>query len=209
MILNGQYTFKIAQMHQRYGPIVRISPYELHFSDPACFEKLYRQEGRWDKHAWAYDAFGAPMSAICSIDHEIHKHRRAPLNTFFSKTNVSDHGHIIQGLATKLCEHMTRVGGSIVNITAAVSAFTRDVAMEFVLAKDSKYLEHEDFSADMTNILQSSGAIWRVTKHIRWVGPLMKSIPVDWIEKTGDAGTKAFFGLLKVSAPLPHELRRS
>lgn len=27
----------------------------------------------------------------------------------------------------------------------------------------------------------------------------MKSLPVDWIERAGDAGTKAFFGFLKVS----------
>jgi hypothetical protein len=27
----------------------------------------------------------------------------------------------------------------------------------------------------------------------------MKSLPLDWVEKAGDAGTKAFFGFLKVS----------
>lgn len=31
----------------------------------------------------------------------------------------------------------------------------------------------------------------------------MKSLPMDWIEKTGDAGTKAFFGFLKVSLGIP------
>lgn len=28
----------------------------------------------------------------------------------------------------------------------------------------------------------------------------MKSLPLDWVEKAGDAGTKAFFGFLKVSS---------
>lgn len=65
VILNGQYTFKIAELHRRYGPIVRISPYELHVNDPAYYEKLYRQDGKWNKYDWSYDAFGAPMSAIC------------------------------------------------------------------------------------------------------------------------------------------------
>jgi hypothetical protein len=31
----GRYTFKIAELHRQYGPIVRISPHELHVSDPS------------------------------------------------------------------------------------------------------------------------------------------------------------------------------
>lgn len=154
VVLNGQYTFKIAQLHERYGPIVRISPYELHINDPAYFEKLYRQDGRWNKYDWAYDAFGAPMSAICTIDHEMHKRRRAPLNMFFSKANVASRQGIVQGLADKLCSRFSQLEGSTVDITAAISAFTRDVAMQFVLAKDYQNLEHENFSADMTNVLR-------------------------------------------------------
>ncbi|KAH8768275.1 trichodiene oxygenase, partial [Diaporthe sp. PMI_573] len=199
VILNGQYTFKIAELHQRYGPIVRISPYELHVNDPAYYEKLYRQEGQWNKYDWSYDAFGAPMSAICvsSVDHEAHKRRCAPLNPFFSKASVASRQDMIHGFANKLCDRIAQFEGSTVNITAAVSAFTRDVAMQFVLSKDYRNLDNQDFGVEMTNVLQSSGAIWRVTKHVRWLGPLMKSLPLDWVEKAGDAGTKAFFGFLK------------
>lgn len=34
--LGGQYTFKIIELHKQYGPIIRISPWELHISDPVC-----------------------------------------------------------------------------------------------------------------------------------------------------------------------------
>lgn len=154
VVLNGQYTFKIAQLHQQYGPIVRISPYELHIDDPAYYDKLYRQEGRWNKYDWSYDAFGAPASAICTVDHDMHRRRRAPLNPFFSRLSVAARQGVIQGLANKLCNRFVRLEGSTVNITAAISAFTRDVAMQFVLAKDYRNLEHEDFRADMTNVLR-------------------------------------------------------
>lgn len=33
LILGGQYTFKIIELHKKYGPIIRISPWELHISD--------------------------------------------------------------------------------------------------------------------------------------------------------------------------------
>jgi hypothetical protein len=51
--------------------------------DPAFFEKVYRQDGRWDKYAWAMDGFASKGAMICTADHDIHKARRVPLNTFF------------------------------------------------------------------------------------------------------------------------------
>jgi hypothetical protein len=64
VVLGGQYTSKIAQLHTIYGPIIRISPYELHVIDPAFFDTLYRTDGRWNKYSWTYDAFGAKGSTI-------------------------------------------------------------------------------------------------------------------------------------------------
>lgn len=177
---------------------MRISPHELHINDPTYYEKLYRQDGKWNKYDWAYDAFGAPMSSICSIDHELHKRRRAPLNSFFSKANVASREQLILRSARNLCERLNGLLGTTVNISTAISAYTRDVATQFVLNKNYHALDNENFGADMTNVLQSSGAIWRTTKHVRFLGPLMKSLPMEWIEKSGDAGTKAFFGFLRV-----------
>ncbi|KAJ2994470.1 hypothetical protein NUW58_g1547 [Xylaria curta] len=59
VVQNGQYTFKIAELHKQYGPIIRISPYELHVNDPSFFDHLYRQDGMWDKYDWSVDAFAA------------------------------------------------------------------------------------------------------------------------------------------------------
>ena len=37
----GRYTFEIERMHRIYGPIVRISPNELHVNEPAFIDELY------------------------------------------------------------------------------------------------------------------------------------------------------------------------
>ncbi|KAI0517465.1 cytochrome P450 [Xylaria bambusicola] len=201
VVCNGQYTFKIAEMHKKYGPIVRISPYELHISDPDFYDKIYSREGEWDKYAWAYDAFGAPLSTICAIDHNIHKHRRAAVNPFFSKATVAAKSDIISRLVEQLCTRIDEFADESsmtkLSLSAAISALTRDVATEFILGKRYKNLEVQDFNQSLAIILQNSGSLWRITKHLRWYGPLMQSIPMWLVERTADQGVRNFFDFLK------------
>jgi cytochrome P450 len=201
IIQNGQYTFKIVEMHKEYGPIIRISPYELHIIDPTFFEKLYCHDGVWHKYAWAYDAFSAYGATICSASHQLHKSRRRPLNAFFSNARVGSRQELIQRNVCKLCDRLTRsaMSKSIVDVGAAISALTRDISTEFILGRTYNSLDQEDFDVGMTNVFQDSGHIWRVTKHLRFFGPTMKALPVDWVMKVADEGTKAFFAYLKQS----------
>lgn len=102
----------------------------------------------------------------------------------------------------KLCDRISRFAGSktAANLGAPISAFTRDVSTELILGKTYNNLDREDFNVGMTKRFQDSGGyIWRITKHVRWFGPTMRSIPFDWIMKTADENTKAFFHYLKVS----------
>lgn len=52
-VLGGQYNYKIIDMHERYGPIVRINPWEVHVGDPEFFSDLYtspspsRRRDKW------------------------------------------------------------------------------------------------------------------------------------------------------------------
>lgn len=131
----------------------------------------------------------------------MHRQRRAPLNPFFSKSNVVRKQDILQRLTDKLSDRLRGFAGSdaTVNLTAALSALARDVGAEFILGKKYANLEAEDFNLGMTGVFQSGGKVWLLTKHVRWFGPLMKSLPLDFVEKMGDQGTKEFFGFLKVT----------
>ncbi|GAM40082.1 hypothetical protein TCE0_034r12149 [Talaromyces pinophilus] len=151
IVKNGQYTFKIAELHKEYGPIIRISPYELHVSDPAFFGVIYRQEGHWNKYDWSYNAFLAPGSAICSADHNVHRRRRAPLNPLFSKATVAKRQNLINSQIMKLIDRIRDTDQSRLNIGAALSALTRDIATEYILARNYHDLDKEDFSEGMTD----------------------------------------------------------
>ena len=60
-------------------------------------------------------------------------------------------------------------------------------------------LDRTDFNQNLMNMLQSSGGMWRMTKHVRFLGPLLKAMPLSLLERIGDADTKAFVAFLEVS----------
>lgn len=91
VILPGQYIFQLRTLHARYGPIIRISPYEVHISDPLYYDTIYASSAsgeKRDKWEWSTKALGIPRSMISTIGHEQHKARRAVLNRFFSMASV-------------------------------------------------------------------------------------------------------------------------
>lgn len=83
-----------------------------------------------------------------------------------------------------------------------MSAFTRDTANEFIVGKQYNELEEKDFGIVLSHASQGGGVMWRTTKHIRWFGPTIRSIPIDWVLKVADDGTKAFLRYLQVGQPL-------
>ncbi|KAI1412121.1 hypothetical protein F5Y13DRAFT_47653 [Hypoxylon sp. FL1857] len=180
VVQNGQYTFKIAELHKRYGPIVRISPHELHVSDPAFFDQIYRQDGVWDKYAWSVDAFATQGDMLLTPEHELHKARRQPLNPFF-KARVNGHQDMIHRHLEKLCDRISIFSESreTFNFGAAITAYVRNVAFDFILGKNYGSLDKDDFDEAMVTASSGSGQVWRATKHLRFIGRMLKSIPID------------------------------
>ncbi|KAI5922014.1 trichodiene oxygenase [Camillea tinctor] len=86
-----------------------------------------------------------------------------------------------------------------INLGLAISAFTRDASTNFIIGKSYNNLDKEDFNQAMTKTIVGLRMLWRITKHIRWVGPLLLSLPTSIAKATGDEGNKAFFVFLENS----------
>ncbi|KAI1193053.1 cytochrome P450 [Nemania serpens] len=199
VVLGGQYTTKIAELHREYGPIIRISPHELHVIDPEFYDTLYRMDGRWNKYSWAYDAFGAKSSTIFGSGHNAHRVRRGAIASFFSKPRVVSQQDVLRRHIDKLCQRISKLAGTTFNLGAAISAFTRDTANEYIVGRLYNELDLEDFGVGLSLASQGAGPFWRITKHVRWFGPAMRALPVSWAMKAADEGTKAFLRYLQQS----------
>lgn len=151
------------------------------------------------KYAWTYDAHTAQGSTAFTINHELHKARRQPLNPLFSKPKVYSSEAMIHMYAEKLCQRISEYSGTTFDLGAASLAFTQDVATEYIMRRTYGSLDREDFDVSMLVVLQGAGRVWRLNKHLRWYGHLLKLLPMNLLSKIAGDTLTTFLLRLHVS----------
>lgn len=76
-------------MHEKYGPIVRINPEEIHILDAEYYDQVYAGAGR-KRDKWSYftNQSSVQQSVFTTQKHDLHRIRRAALNPYFSKAKI-------------------------------------------------------------------------------------------------------------------------
>ncbi|CDM33000.1 Cytochrome P450 [Penicillium roqueforti FM164] len=134
VVLGGRYLWEIERMHEKYGPIVRITPHELHVADPNFYTEIYAgPTRRRDKDPRLVRLAGQPTSMFATVDHGLHSSRRAILNSYFSKKSIAGLEDMIQGKVQKLVKRLSMAcdQGTVVKLDAASSALTADIISEY------------------------------------------------------------------------------
>jgi cytochrome P450 len=179
------------------GPVLRLNPNEIHIDDPDFHSQIFSQTGRWEKEP-AYQRLGNPTSHFATLDHDLHRIRRAPLNPFFSKQKIAKLEPVIQRQIDKLCERIEGFATegededgkqvvNVLNVRYAYAAFTMDVATEYAMAKSTGNLDHPDFNPAFQNMLRGMGPVWHLSKQITWLPKAFDSLPA-WMIKRMDEG---------------------
>lgn len=177
--LEGQYTFRIAEMHRKYGPIVRISPYELHIDDPEYYDTLYSRDAPRNKSLHLTGMFGAPASSFGSVDHRRHRIRRQPMNPFFSQQRIRSLEPMLRGMVDKLCNGMRawKDRHAPLHVYHAFNAFTTDVVVEYTMGESFHYLDDPDFSPQWSRTMQAIVHAGIQFKQFRWIMALFEVLP--------------------------------
>ena len=105
---NCRFYLKIEELHKKYGPVVRITPDEVHLSDSENYDKIYFMGTKYSKSQRFYHAFTIPHATFSTPQNDIHKHRRSLLNPFFSRKTVLELEEIVQDKAGKLVRLMQK-----------------------------------------------------------------------------------------------------
>lgn len=131
------------------GPIVRVNPYELHVIDAAFFEEIYATPNRpRNKFEWHSRGTTSPASFAFTPGHALHRLRREPLQSYFSRRNIICLEPMIQDKVKRLCQRLDESATTQkpINLSVAFVALTVDVISQCCYADSFNYLETPDFT---------------------------------------------------------------
>ncbi|OLN97995.1 putative sterigmatocystin biosynthesis P450 monooxygenase STCB-like protein 6 [Colletotrichum chlorophyti] len=87
----GRRMFYIHALHQKYGPVVRISPYEVSVADPDSFIAIHRMGSGFNKARFYKDFIGKSKPGIFSMtDTRDHAARRKLFARAFSTSSLRE-----------------------------------------------------------------------------------------------------------------------
>ncbi|KAF7196866.1 Cytochrome P450 monooxygenase [Pseudocercospora fuligena] len=197
IVLGGRYTWEIERLHKKYGPIIRISPYELHISDPEFIGEVYGNGKIRDRWKWALGMFGIDSGMLTTSEHELHRRRRTPLNPLFSRKAVQEFEGRMKEFVDKMCERVKK-GPGVVNLDLVFAACTLDLVSEYCFGGAYGALERGDLYQDVTvGMLEASQAL-HFNKFFPWVMRVLKNLP-DRVVKWSNPKMEELLVLQKVS----------
>ncbi|KAI1123619.1 putative cytochrome P450 [Nemania abortiva] len=94
--MNGSLPFRVAELHGRYGPVVRVAPNELAFSSPRAWRDIYgHKKEEFPKHGSFYGIFKHLPSSIINAGAAEHSMLRRQVAVGFSDRAMHEQESII------------------------------------------------------------------------------------------------------------------
>ncbi|KAK1220243.1 hypothetical protein PQX77_017008 [Marasmius sp. AFHP31] len=183
VLQRGGWLDQLKVLHAKYGPVIRVSPDELHFSTPGTWNELSRfpKDGRW----YTQTLSPGPESLTAVSDPQEASKRRARFGPYFSRKAVLELESTIQNNVDKLVDKIASYVSSQqpVDLVLAYRATTMDIITGYLFSQRFNALDYEGFKhpllVAMDDILSGN---WFL-KYL----PFSSTFPVarlpDWIVK--------------------------
>ncbi|KAI0154663.1 cytochrome P450 [Xylariaceae sp. FL1272] len=183
VIRGGMYIWEVEKMHEKYGPVVRINPREVHVKDPYFYDEVYAPSSRRrDKDPDFISELAFKSSMIATIDHDLHRRRRAMLNTFFSKQSVLRLSPVIQEKVDKLMTRFEQIHREdvVVTLDDGYSALTCDIISHYAWGQSAGYLEDPTFKSDVRSAMNELTSSAHITRFFPSLGDTLLNMP-RWV----------------------------
>jgi cytochrome P450 len=111
------------------GPIVRVTPWEIHIKDPGFLDEIYAPASRSrEKYPFLMRTLKTSEASGATVKHETHRRRREALNPFFSKKAIAAFESVIRERVSKLCTIVENynLSGTPINLSDAYFALAKE-----------------------------------------------------------------------------------
>ncbi|KAI0399650.1 putative cytochrome P450 [Xylaria palmicola] len=188
-------------LHDKYGPIVRVNPWELSIRDPEFYNELYVSAGKRRTNLISKNRAGLGMSDAISTtsSHELHQLRRKAVENFFSRQSVSRMEAGIHDEARSLDEKLRLLAGSnsIVHLDHAFACLTGDLAALFACGENPGLLEAPNFNPDWHESIAGILTMVPYVRNLPWINSILKLVPITLLQRLNSrvAGFRIFHSL--------------
>ncbi|KAF2739407.1 putative cytochrome P450 [Polyplosphaeria fusca] len=181
-IKNGKYYLEVEKMHETYGPIVRITPYEVHINDPSFFNELYTVSKRLDKDPWYYSWLNRTGSIFGTAQTDLHKLRSPIIKKAFSTASLSRVEHVLKGHIATLCRRIqeSKEERKALNMSDIFRSLAVDVVTDLSLPESLSLLETPDYGREHADFVRTVTELSLFSRHLPWFIPLLEATP-RWI----------------------------
>lgn len=137
IVKGGKFMFELERLHDKYGPIIRINPHEIHIKDPSFYETVYGGPLNKRDRLPSFIQTGLPLATFETAPHGLHRERRKLLSPFLSTQSVTALQPVIQEKLDLVCSHLSRrVGtGEVLDLHSLSASFAIDVMSTYILGR--------------------------------------------------------------------------
>ncbi|KAL1848576.1 hypothetical protein Plec18170_007883 [Paecilomyces lecythidis] len=179
----GRYTWKLKELHNKYGPIIRSNPSEIHINDPDFFDKVYPSGSKRRVDKPYAEVFGTSTDVFAAVKHEDHRMYRNAVNNYFSRRAILEIEPAIQRCIDELCTRFDSAieTGELISVGYAFAALTADVINEYCFCGTYHAVLSPDFNKAAYTFYLRFTMLGNVTKSLPWVLKIVKAAPPSLI----------------------------
>ncbi|KAK8047900.1 cytochrome P450 [Apiospora saccharicola] len=179
----GQFAFQLKRLHGIYGPIVRISPDELHIDDPDYYSEIFcnshpsRPIDKTDLFKYRLNIAESIVSTVSAEDHRL---RRAAVAPFFSKARTRGYNVELQRIADRISHRLSTEysgTGRVVHVTHMWSSFTGDMIRKLAFGLPITFCDAPGFVSPFPAAMASFIHLAHYSTHFRFLGSIIESVP--------------------------------
>ncbi|KAI1282958.1 putative benzoate 4-monooxygenase cytochrome P450 [Xylaria sp. FL0933] len=200
-IRKANFPTVLERLHDEYGPIVRVNPWELSIRDAEYYNELYVPAGKRKTNLITMNRAGLGMSDAISTTgpHELHQLRRKAVENFFSRQSVSRMESGIYEETKSLDDKLKRLAGTnaLINLDHAFACVTGDLAALFACGENPGLLEAPNFNPEWYETVAGILTMVPYVRNLPWLNTVLSIIPVALLNRLSSrvAGFRTFHEL--------------
>uniref|UniRef100_A0A0W0G318 Benzoate 4-monooxygenase cytochrome p450 n=1 Tax=Moniliophthora roreri TaxID=221103 RepID=A0A0W0G318_MONRR len=205
------YLTSAIDVYEVVGPVVRVGPNELHFSDPAAYADIYSSPAKLpkDPHIYKVHAFGLPSNVFTEVDPKAHAVLKSMLGSFFSRQGILKLEGVIQDQINKLLSQLIQNHKTTpANMKYAFRAATFDIITRYTFRTNLDMTSYPSFKHPIMLTIDGRIRTKWVFRHFPFLVWLSKSVP-KWLSGVLIPASTSQLGALQDMGQLVDEALRN